>query len=404
MFRSRKEALASIVKRSRKVGDATYDTYDAYLGTDPVTREPKRMFDRDRKRLEARISEYYASLRVNGFAGQVLTPQQIFDAQEAYSLISGAKLNMSIRDVVKAYIDGEALKKADTGVKETSLSDAYNAYLASFSEIQDQHRKSIASRVGPFVARNPSALVSSVTYAMVAEYLDSNGSWAPKTWNNAMLYIKSFFAWCCASTQGYAAANPMADAKRKPIKWQEPEYMQVESAIALARLLEGVVDEHPDYLSLFVLSFFCGMRTAEIERMPNDKDAVRVNLEDETVRVAKPKGYQKGIRPRSFQIPENALAWMRSFDFIGGVSRIDTKTRRYIGMLAKKNGLAIPDNAGRHSFITYHVAAFGDPSKTEGIVGTSTTMRCSNYMGLASRRDGLAYFGIMPSSRTVTSG
>ena len=44
-----------------------------------------------------------------------------------------------------------------------------------------------------------------------------------------------------------------------------------------------------------------------------------------------------------------------------------------------------------------HVAAFGDPRRTEILVGTSASMRVNHYMGLATQAQGQAYFAIRPT-------
>ena len=91
------------------------------------------------------------------------------------------------------------------------------------------------------------------------------------------------------------------------------------------------------------------------------------------------------------------MAWIDSFDFIAAVKKITKGTIGDIYRLARKNKIPVFQNCGRHTFITYHVAAFGDPAKTQAIVGTSAKMRAENYCGLASKANGEAYFKIMPA-------
>ena len=79
------------------------------------------------------------------------------------------------------------------------------------------------------------------------------------------------------------------------------------------------------------------------------------------------------------------------------MKKITKATIADIYKLARKNKIPVFQNCGRHTFITYHVAAFGDPAKTQAIVGTSAKMRAENYCGLASKANGEAYFKIMPT-------
>lgn len=393
-FKTMKEALASITKRSREVGGKEYITFDAYLGVDPITKKVRRMFDRDEPRLRQRVKEFYSSINRHGDIGALLTPMQIMDAKAAYDALAAAGVQMTIRDVVKEYLDG---KRAKAAVNAKAIGEAYDEYLASFGSLQVSHVDAVKYRVGHWVsAEGRGKRLSDVTAQSVVSFIDSRFSSSNKSWNNAMTYISSFLNWCMSPERAYIAENPIRIVKKKQIAWQEPKYLTPAQAEATLRLCDSWRLKRPDMLSYAILNMLCGMRREEILRMAKDPEAVRVNLQDETIRVAKPKGFQKGIRPRAFHIPENALAWMKSFDFDIGVRGITDKTSMYITREMRLAGEKIPNNAGRHTFITMHCAAYGDPSRTEAIVGTSATMRAQNYMGLASKKDGEAFFSIMP--------
>lgn len=396
-FKTMKEALASIKVRTRDADGKHYTTYDAYLGVDPITKKVKRMFDTDRPRLVQRVKDFYSCINYAGELGALLNPMQIMDAKAAYDILAEAGIKTSLRDIAKGIVDARA---EEAKVSAKPVGEAYDEYLASFGPLQKKHVDSIKYRVGHWVvAFGREKPVSSATVRDIVSFIDGKFSASPKSWNNALVYIRSFLAWCMGSVRGYVAENVLRDVKQKQVAWKEPEYLKPQTAEALLRLLETDVEKHPDRLAYTVLNMLCGMRREEIMRMASDPDAVRVSLPDETVRVAKPKGFQKGIRPRAFHIPANALAWMKSFDFAWGVSHIIPHTTDNISAAAKDAGLAIPHNAGRHTFITMHCAAYGDPSKTEAIVGTSAQMRAKNYMGLASKADGEAFFAIMPKAR-----
>ena len=91
------------------------------------------------------------------------------------------------------------------------------------------------------------------------------------------------------------------------------------------------------------------------------------------------------------------MAWIKSFDFLGALKKIKKRTIEDIYKIARKNDIPVFQNCGRHTFITYHVSAYGDPAKTQAIVGTSAKYRAENYCGLASKADGEAYFKIWPA-------
>lgn len=397
-FKTRREALASVKERKRVVGGKKVVSYDAYLGTDPITKSVKRMYDSDRQRLVQRIEEFYSALDHHGDIGSLLTPAQIIDARAAYDLLDGAKMNTTLREAIHLFID-HAREAAEISSKP--LGEAYDEYLSSFGPLQYKHIASVKYRVGKWAAAyGLDKPVSEVRAADIVSFLDRKHASSPKTWNNCLVYIRSFLSWCCASMRGYAVRNVLADVKTKSIEWKEPEYVTPDVMERIVRILEGDVAEHPERLAYIVLNAFCGIRREEIIRMAKMPDAARVSLVDETIRIGKPKGYQKGIRPRAFHIPANALAWMKSFDFAWGLARVNPHTSDRISAVAKDNGIRYVHNAGRHSFITMHCAAYGDPAKTEAIVGTSSAMRAAHYMGLASKAEGEAYFSIFPTDRS----
>ena len=154
----------------------------------------------------------------------------------------------------------------------------------------------------------------------------------------------------------------------------------------------------------FALSFFNGIRSDEIMRLRN-KD---VNLEEGWIRVAKPKGFQHGMAPRLFQMMPTTMAWLNAFHQGDGdpekpfIRKFVNPSypRGYLRILSKKAGttLELPDNAGRHSFITMHVALENNFAKTESIAGTGRDMREHNYMGLATKKQAEAYFAVTPET------
>ena len=123
---------------------------------------------------------------------------------------------------------------------------------------------------------------------------------------------------------------------------------------------------------------------------------MEIDIPNKTITIFLVKRYTQGAHPRSFTIPDNALAWMKSFDFTSAWKQITTKTINGIIATAESAGIEYPRNAARHSFITHHYAAYESLDKTCKIAGTSAAMVKNNYSGLGKQPDGLAYFNIMP--------
>jgi integrase len=231
-----------------------------------------------------------------------------------------------------------------------------------------------------------------VTAKDVVDYAASRGN-AVKTRNNARSYIKSFLEWCCSDERRYLSENPCASLKLEKEPYREPKFI---SAADMEKLAREVEKGHAAALPFLVLSYWCGIRTAEIQRLAESPEDIK--WEEQTVRLAKVKGWTSGRKPRVVHIEPNAIAWMKKIgirEAIGGMSVLSMRNAVYES--AVKAGVKLGHNMGRHSYITHLSAKTGDPRRAEGMAGTSSGMRTKNYDGLATKTEGEAYFAIMPS-------
>lgn len=390
-LKTKREALASISKRESRVGDSRYVWFDVYIGVDDITGKPVRLYAKSEKLLEARIADFYESRRETNGLDALLTPDQIMDAKMAYRRLEGVTPKVTLLDCAERVA---RLLEASMTHPEP-IGKVYDIFVGGKNEGADKTKTE--STTGKFVGTyGRDRMVNDVTRKEIEEYLESNyGGKSDTTYNSHYGYLKTFFNWCVK--KHYVEASPMIEIEEKTVAWKEPEYAKVDDVEKLARACEREKTAHPEYLAHFVTTYLCGVRREEELRMASMDDAADIHLEDETVRIKKPKGHTKGVVPRSFQIMPNALAWMRSFDYKAALKLITPKTTQGFAKFAERNGITLVRNGGRHSFITYHVAAFGEPAKTQAMVGTSAKMAAEHYRGLASKRDGERYFSIMPT-------
>ena len=394
-YRQKKAVESSIKRREHTVKGKVYVGYEAYFGTDPFTKKPIRMMRDTEDELKKAIKDFYLRHQAGGDAAVRLTAIQALDAKNALDELAAAGMNISLAEAVRAFLGGAARISADDS--NMTLGAAWQEYYDSKPEGDDKtkHRYSTGKFVQIYGADKRLSLV---TAKEVAAYLDTNyGNHKPKTYNSHLLSLKTFFNWCTKDERKYLAASPIKTVKYKDEPWEEPEYMKPSDVERLFRVLENKKERNPEMLAQAVISFFCGTRAIEIRRMAFVEDAAKIHLDDETIRIAKGKGFQRGRRPRAFHIEPTAMAWIKSFDFLGALKKIKKRTIEDIYKIARKNDIPVFQNCGRHTFITYHVSAYGDPAKTQAIVGTSAKYRAENYCGLASKADGEAYFKIWPA-------
>lgn len=374
-------------------------SYEAYLGTDPFTKLAVRLTRASEEELKKAIKDFFLRLQSGGDAAVRLTAIQALDAKNALDELAAAGEDISLTEAVHAYLGGAV--RVSGGASDITLGEAWQKYYDSKKKDSDDKRTHKYT-TGRFVnTYGADKLLSRITLKEVAEYLEQNfGKKKPKTYNSHLLSLKTFFNWCKKDAQKFIPESPIRGIEFKPEPWEEPKYMKPVDVERLFRLLESVKDKHPEYLAQAIVGFFCGTRAVEIRRMAMIEGAAKIHLDDETIRIAMGKGFQRGKMPRAFHIEPTAMAWINSFDFIGALSKVNKKTVERIYKLARKHKIPVFQNCVRHTFITYHVAAFGDPAKTQAMVGTSARYRAMNYCGLASKADGEAYFKIMPSKTT----
>lgn len=399
-YRTKKDVLHSIRERRRVRNGIAYVIYDAYLGYDPCTKRQRRIQSMSLADLKAQIERFYIEYRVGGDAATRLKPYEATDAREAIDFLAANGQQISLLEVVRRFLGGG---RASNG-KDATLSEAYEKFLNAQVGKSKYYLLSLRSHIGKFIEEfGAERLVSDVTTVALSESLharlvdkDNPKTW--KTYNNHLGDIKTFFSWCMKAGQGYIVKSPADDVERIAIAWKDPDYVKVEDVKKLfTALINGGAQSRVD-LADAILSFFCGMRNAEIARVREGIRSVNVNIDDGYIRVVKCKGSTCGKRPRAFNIPEPALTWMKAFDFKAAVMKPNPHFREHLIDYAKKAHIKIPSNAGRHTFITMHAAAYHNSNLLSSIVGNTESIRANSYDGVEIEANGKAYFEITPQS------
>jgi len=404
-YRSKKEVLAGIRTRVRNRDGANAVVYDAYLGYDPYTGKQRRMQSADLNDLKTQIERFYIEYRTGGDAAARLKAHEATDAREALDLLAAHKATVSLTEAVRFYLEG---RTRTDGACKISLRDALEKFCEAQVGKSNGYLRAIKCGAGGFIKRfGDDRPVSDITAGYVTEdlkrnFLDKNNPKTWKTYNNYLGVIKTFFGWCAKAEQGYIEKSPVADTEKITLAWKEPEYMSVEDVKKLFAVIAKESADRREDLADAILSFFCGMRNAEIERVREGKESVNVDVANGFIRVVKCKGSTLGKRPRAFNIPEPALTWMRAFDFARAVMKPNAGFRLHLREYAKKAGVKMPANAGRHTFITMHAAAYHDQNLLSSIVGNTENVRANSYDGIEVEANGRAYFQITPQSLGVS--
>lgn len=398
-YLKKEEVLEKIKKRTLFVRGVKHVVFEAYLGTDLVSKKPVRMASKDESDLRRKISAFYKRRSAGGDFAILVTPEQAMDARMAIETLRKAGIQMSLQDCVRFVVER---RESENAACTTTLEQAYEEYLSKQDGKSEIHVKTVRTRVGGWVGfYGAKRLVTEVTPREVDEVLekrllDGKGEKGKTTYNNYLNYVKTFMQWC--ADQGMIEKSPISGMKTRIKEWHDIEYLDSVSCMKLFYFLHTHRDEYDKDFANAILSFFCGMRQSEIDRVWLGPSAVVINLEERFIRVIACKGATKGIQPRVFTIPDIAYRWMRSFDFMSAVMKQNTQFRRHLVDISEKIGISIPANCGRHTFCTFHDAVYHDPAALTAIVGNSDDVRKKHYNGLATEKEGREFFSILPDA------
>ena len=142
---------------------------------------------------------------------------------------------------------------------------------------------------------------------------------------------------------------------------------------------------------MLAIGAFAGLRDAEIKRL----DWSEVNQTRGHIEVTGAKA--KSARRRIVPIQSNLAAWLRRFSGMKG-PLLPTGYRSSIEQVRKAAGLTKwPNNALRHSFASYRLAACQDAPRVASELGhTSPQMLYSNYRELVLPEEAERYWKIAP--------
>ncbi len=200
--------------------------------------------------------------------------------------------------------------------------------------------------------------------------------------------------WKWARSEGYlpklaqTAAQEIVSVKGSD---EDDEAIGIMKVFGWRDALHLIKDEAPHLLANLVIGGFCGLRRCELMAQKwSDIDLVRGHL-----RVTKAK--RRTPARRLVTLPKAAREWLRlcpkDNELIGPSWGID-----HVRARIKAAGIDCPDNALRHSFITYLCAASGSVDKTAQAAGNSAKVVFAHYRELVTPQEGKAWASISPAA------
>ncbi len=255
--------------------------------------------------------------------------------------------------------------------------------------------------------------VSEVTSADVAAYLDSlrgrGGLVAtPKTRRNVYTDLQNFFNWCLGVEKMKALANPrrchflnptVGVIAKKPVD-RTPDVLSVDQARDLMRHVENYRDGF--LVPFFALALFAGIRPGpdgELRKLAVDPHRDKpcreaggrplIDLDRKVITIL--PAISKTGRKRVITIQPNLCGWLERY----GLEILPTNGRPGIDKVRADRALG--HDVLRHSFISYHVAAFRSKGDTALQAGNSEAIIDRHYLNLPTTDEAREFWEIRPA-------
>lgn len=252
------------------------------------------------------------------------------------------------------------------------------------------------NRLLSFVATFGQYSANEITQTAIEEWLNING-WTGLNRRHYLASVRAMFAH--AQRRGYVAFNAAENIELPDVNSEEPEIMTTDN---ISKYLQSVADNVPELLPREAISFFCGLRPEELTRLNWRNVSIENKLITVTGEVAKVQGHRRNV-----EIPANLIEWLLPYAKDSGKVweyKSATTLHRKRVLARTASGIDVPNNAGRHAFASYHLAAFENSAKTAEAMGHSDIKLLRNvYRNIVSsdgkpitKNDGITFFNISP--------
>ena len=242
----------------------------------------------------------------------------------------------------------------------------------------DEYVRQLRHALAQFSTGRATRALDSITPEEIDSWM-SSGDLSARTRKGRLQYVRLLFAF--ALRRGYCTRNP---AVAVDMPTQSADAPGIHTPAQVRTVLEAAQEWSPRLTRVLAIRYFAGLRAAEVARLEESEIGPRWI----TVPAHKAKTRQR----RLVEIQPNLRAWLD----LGGELPGQT-CEQQIWELTRRIGMEWPRNCTRHSWASYHLAAFGSPSKTAMEAGHSETMLYANYRALVTPEAAGEFWAIRPS-------
>jgi integrase len=243
----------------------------------------------------------------------------------------------------------------------------------------DRYLRQLRVSLGNFKMGRGRKSIVEVTAVELERWIQSQ-NWAPKTARNYLADVGVLYNF--AKRRGYVDRNPAAGVELPVI--DSGGTIHVHTPDQVRKVLEALRRADLDVCRRVAVRYFAGVRSAEANRLTE----ADLKLEQGFLEV--PAVKSKTRARRLVTIQPNLAAWLALGGELRGMS--DTTVREKLA-LAK---VEWSHNVTRHSFVSYHLAAFNNAGRTALEAGHSETMLFKHYRALVTPAAAKEFWEIRP--------
>ncbi|RYG99424.1 MAG: hypothetical protein EON58_04015 [Alphaproteobacteria bacterium] len=293
-------------------------------------------------------------------------------------------------------------------VNRTTVAECYASWIKEMHQAGRRPRyiATLQAFFGRILPKWEGVMVADVSPEMVGAEIHGTGArgkaLSEQTKVNARRMMHGFFAY--AVGQEWRPDNPVLKLMRTKAKAGSHLEVAVLTPEQSRRLIAAAAEHEPDLLPAVAIGLFAGLRSGELERLSWGEVWLERGLIVVTAGKAKTSSRRmvtiepclaallEGRRPANAEEPVWPLNGQRMWD--RAIKAAGWRGQLHWNPKPAPNTQAPPwpANAMRHSFVSYHVAAFGDPARTAMEAGHSVEVLHRHYRQLVSQAEGEEYW------------
>ncbi len=270
---------------------------------------------------------------------------------------------------------------------DATVAETINDFLIAKARAgrSDRYLRALKNSLSKFAKGRSRQPLDAVTTEQIEDWL-AQSDWAPRTRKGYLLDVRTLYNF--AVRRGYVAENP-ANAVEAPIPGQSQ--IGIHTPEQVSAILEMARRHDLNVMRALAVRYFAGLRASEAALLQESE----IHRGESLIEVTSSKS--KTRSRRLVTILPVLSAWLD----VGGslpLHNVDNRMMLFVRAL-KAEGIPWPNNAPRHSFCSYHLAAFESASKTALSAGHSEQMLFQHYRALVSKAEAERFWNCYPQKK-----